>query len=125
MAEPREKTREEIRAEFLRHIWNMVRYWDELGPDPLGKFPERTQRDRLAGLAFSILATIDGCSPEVTGFLMIPNPHPSDKQFLWNTGENWYPEAKGGVGGCCDIGGGLHEVFQEFDPNKAKEKVSG
>ena len=52
-------------------------------------------------------AMIDGASPTLPGFLLIPDPHPDDKAYRRDRGENWYPEAAEGI----DIAGSLHEEF--------------
>lgn len=45
---------EKARDEFLDSIIDCVDYWD--------KVDGRNQKERLSGLAFSILTLIDGCS---------------------------------------------------------------
>lgn len=62
--EPREKTPEEVRDEFLRHVWFLIDYWDrvEIGTK---------SKTRLEGLAHSILSTIDGMSTALPGFDLV------------------------------------------------------
>lgn len=96
-----ELTTDEIRTKFLRHIWHMIDYWEKEDR------PE-TVRERLEGLAHSMLSTLDGCSGELPSFIVAPHPHPEDKAFYISEGENWYPmneEAEGDIGGC------LHELL--------------
>jgi len=80
----RPKTKEEIRQEFLEHIKGLVKYWDEL--------PQKTTTDRLDGLAFSILSTIDGCSISICALNIVVRPHPDDKQFNIDNGDDYYPD---------------------------------
>lgn len=48
----REYTTDEVRDLFLQRIWAYIEYWDNL--------PHKTTTERLEGLAFSILAMLDG-----------------------------------------------------------------
>jgi hypothetical protein len=100
---PRQLTTEEVRDRFLAHVRSMVAYWERVEVRPL------TTRERLDGLAFSILAALDGAS-EMPGFIVAPCPHPSDRAFHESEGDNWYPENRSGVVEC-DIAGSLHERY--------------
>jgi len=82
--QPREKTKKEVVDELLTQIIGAARYWehDDRTPDVRGK---------LEGLAFSILVIIDGGSMELPAFDLTPSPHPDDKKYLKDRGENWYP----------------------------------
>ena len=86
-------TKEEVEKELLKHIWIMVEYWRDL--------PNKTIEDRLSGLAFSILAALDGESAALPAFIVSPKPCPEDKKYLKSRGKNWYPK-------YCDIAGSLH-----------------
>lgn len=113
----REYTEEEIREKFIRCVWSEIDYWNTL---PNSDFIQTT-RDRLAGLAFSILVTLDGEAGEIPGFHVVPCVSPEDKDYHIEQGENWYPEVPKDVSkNLCDIGGSLHEVLQEFDPQRRK-----
>ena len=105
---PREYTQEEVQALFLKHIWAMVDYWANLKEQP-------NTREKLSGLAFSILALLDGCTA-LPGFIVTPNAHPTDKDFHISEGENWFPTG-------VDIAGSLHELMHKFDP-KPKAPVT-
>lgn len=105
-AEPRAWTEEECRDMFLRHVAVLVRYWHDL-PAPA----TRTVLDRMNGLAFSILSTIDGSSMEVPAFALTPAPHPDDAGYHRINGDNWWPDD-------VDIAGGLHEVWHRFQPEE-------
>lgn len=104
MDESREYTEEEIRHQYLKLVWSYIEYWLAL--------PDKTCRQRLEGLAFSLLVIIDGES-ELPGFILAPFPHPDDKEYRKSKGQNWFPEnpeveVKG------DIAGSLHELFHSY-----------
>ena len=107
MNEPREKTMEETRTEFLERVWTMIDYWEKQ-PSPL--------RGKLDGLAFSILTILDGGS-DLPAFIVAPMPHVDDKLYHKERGENWYPE-NSHFDVKADIAGGLHELFYKHDPNR-------
>ena len=98
----KEKTEDEIRTEFLNHIRHLVNYWD--------KVDKPTSKEKLEGLAFSILAMLDGCSGDICGFIVAPSTHEDDKQYNIDNGEDYYPQNhETNVKG--DIAGGLHDLF--------------
>lgn len=103
---PRQMTDDEVRAAFLRHVWTMIDYWaaDRRTPDT---------RDKLAGLAFSILTAIDGFSMALPAFTLAPDPHPDDAAFHAANGVDWYPP---GPDVEHNIAGGLHDAFYAADP---------
>lgn len=102
MKRPRQKTEEEVRTEFLAHVRGLVEYWHDVeGRDP---------KDKLNGLAFSIMAAIDGCSVDIPAFILAPFPHEEDKKYSISKRNNYYPENhKSNV--KCDIAGSLHDNF--------------
>lgn len=102
--QPRQLTEEEVRDRFLDEIASHVAYWATLDGD-------RTAAERLAGLAHSILVTLDGCSSGCPAFVVAPAPHPDDRQHNIDEGENYYPEAPEVE---CDIAGGLHEQIHRY-----------
>lgn len=52
-------TRDEAQQTFVRVVRNLVQYWDKINENyPCD--PPKTCREKLEGLAFSILATLDG-----------------------------------------------------------------
>lgn len=106
-AEAREYTAEEVRELFLRHVWTMIDYWE--------KQPQE-RRSVVEGIAFSILAALDGASIEIPGFKVIPEPHEDDKEYSRAQGENWFPFYNATE--PCDIGGSLHDMFYPV-----KEKI--
>lgn len=98
----REYTEEEIRNKFLDYVWNLVEYWKKVDGKDWG--------ERMEGLAFSILSTIDGSSISLPSFILAPDPHPDDKEYHIKKGENYYPENYE-LDVKCNINGGLHELF--------------
>lgn len=96
---PRVYTKDEVRDKFLEHVRDMANYW---ATTPQGG----TVQERCEGVAFSILAMLDGNSGALPGFEVIPHPHPTDKEYHKSAGENWFPDD-------CDIAGALHEKFYD------------
>ena len=99
----REKKVEEVRKEFLDHVRNLVDYWVEHGPNDT--------KEKLDGLAFSILSAIDGCSSDLPPFALIPVCSNEDKKFYIEQGLDYYPTSPSNV--KCDIAGELHECYYE------------
>lgn len=97
---PREMTPEECRTALLEQIAVNVRYW-------LHEPRAATVREKLNGLAFSILVIIDGESA-LPGFELIPSPHEDDKEYHRENGDNWWPDD-------VDISGDLHEHWHKFE----------
>lgn len=103
----KEYTKEEILNNFIRAIWDRIDYWES-------EIRTETSRDKLEGLAFSILSILDGCAMDLPAFIIAPDPHPDDKGFCQEQGENWYPENHD-----IEIKGSLdkyqlHEAFYNF-----------
>lgn len=109
VASPRPFTEAEVRAKFLRYIHGLVDYWykEDRRPDP---------REKLEGLAFSILVMLDGEAAALPGFTVVPRPHPDDTEYQKERGENWFPPLR--LNEPCDIAGSLHDEF-----HKHKERV--
>lgn len=82
MPEARAKTEDEARAEFLGVIRQLVLYWATHGVGGT--------RERLNGLAFSILNIFDGTSSGLPAIDLVLRPHPNDEAFCRDEGENWY-----------------------------------
>jgi hypothetical protein len=102
--EPRAYTSEEVRNKLLAHIRMMVKYWAD---DRVLHSTQRTTERRLEGLAFSILAMLDGCSNDLPAFTLIPSPHPDDKQYHIENDENWFESEP--------LNFMLHEFYYEHD----------
>lgn len=111
----REWRPDEVRDEFLQHVHSLTRYWETVRPSD---HREYTVRDRLEGLAFSIMTALDGCS-HLPGFIVAPCPHESDKPYHEQEGSNWYPENLD-CNVVCDIGGGLHEHLVKHQKKEEK-----
>jgi len=102
MSTPREYTEEEVRSQFLDHIRVMADYWEN-------NVGQKTIKERLEGLAFSILVAIDG-GTSLPSFILAPRPHEDDKEYCIEEEENYYPQNhESNVN--CDIAGCLHEQF--------------
>lgn len=96
----REYTRDEMGDMFMDHVRACVEFWS-------GDLKEQhTTRERLSGLAHSILVAIDGCSGGLPAFALVPQPHPDDMACHQSEGVNWYPSCPELPN---DISGGLHE----------------
>ncbi len=67
---------------FLKHLEDMVRYWNGV--------ENKTKFEALDGLTFSILAALDGCSPELPLCDISVQPHEDDKAYCQTAGENWF-----------------------------------
>ncbi len=98
---PRAYTEEEVRKAFLEHVWRMIDYWEKVPVD-------KTPRERIEGLAFSMLVALDGDAAALPGFQVIPSPHPDDQKFHEDEGSDWWPND-------CDIAGSLHDEFYKMD----------
>lgn len=78
----REKTPEESKQEFLKLVREYAEEW--------ARVPNKTVEERLHGLVFSILVIFDG---EAVGFPavdLVLRPHPDDKEYHKEHGENWH-----------------------------------
>lgn len=102
----REYNEEEVKAQFLKYVNRLIQFWekDSKAPDSLSK---------LEGLAFSIMSAIDGEASDLPKYILAPDPHPEDKEYLRSKGENYFPENhKSHV--KCDISGHLHESLKKY-----------
>lgn len=100
---PKELTTEQIRDLFLDQVRVMVNYWSNL--------PDKSEKEKLEGLAFSILTILDG-GTTLPGFIVAPITDPEDKEYHITEGEDYYPEnhhIEDKIKG--DIAGALHEHF--------------
>ena len=60
----------------------IAKYWAEL--------PSKTPQERCDGLAFSILNIIDGNTMKLPSMDINLAPHPEDREYHIELGENWY-----------------------------------
>lgn len=77
-------TKTEVSRMIVDHIAMLVRYWENESRTPESK-------DKLFGLAHSILVMFDGESM-LPGFNIIPAPHPDDKQYFIDNDENYFDD---------------------------------
>lgn len=99
MDKPRAYTPEEVRDTLLNSIRETAKYWAEQ--------PNKTPLEIANGVAFSILATLDGCQVGCPGFSLKVAVHEDDKQYHKDRGENWY---KNGQSLGCFF---LHDHFHQ------------
>lgn len=98
----REFTEEETREAFLNHIRELVDYWDTADKE--------TTKEKLNGLAFSILVALDGEAVSLPAFILAPSPHKDDKQYRIDSKDNYYAENHDS-NVKCNISGSLHNEF--------------
>jgi hypothetical protein len=104
--EPRVLTQEEVQEQFFHLLWTYIDYWATIGPE------FRPSRNRLEGLAFSVLNMLDGTT-NLPAFDVITNPNSVDKEYCRDKlKENWWPQREEGV----TVHGNdmLHEKFYDF-----------
>lgn len=116
----KEYTQKEVQAKFLEHCWAMVNYWKGVGD----------WQDRLLeGLMHSFLVMLDGGAAELPAFTVIPTPHPNDKAYHIERGEDYFRPFKMTPGRYpfIDVHGSsqLHELMYDFAPlrKEIKEKI--
>lgn len=107
-----ELTEDEVRAAFLDNVWNTIEYWEKLPETADGP---KTVRDRISGAVFSVLVALDGGCMALPKFIVAPDPHPEDREYHQEHGDDWYPENHG-VEVTGDLAGSLHELFHSHDP---------
>ena len=90
MTECRAYTADEIRDRLLDHIRHTAAYWAELPDVDKATDKPLTVKDRCEGVAFSILAALDGTSMALPAFDLVVMPHEDDKTYHIKNGENWY-----------------------------------
>jgi hypothetical protein len=78
-------TAQEVKDMFLRSMKHLCVYWSDSSVAP-----EKNIRERMEGLCFSILTTLDGCALELPRFKIVLDPHPDDKQFHIDEGEKYF-----------------------------------
>lgn len=108
---PRAWTEEEVRVRFLEHVWRLIRWW---GGHDGSNVEDQSTDERLEGLAFSLLAVIDGSAMMLPGFSLTPVTDESDEQYMKDNGANWYPSD-------VDVAGSLHELFHSYKPAPLEE----
>jgi hypothetical protein len=96
-------TRDQIQQRFLDHLEDVVYHTEHEDRWP-------TVREKIRGAIFSVLVAIDGES-HLPSFVLSPCPHPSDRAYHEEMGEDYYPEEDDE----CDIAGNLHEQWAVKD----------
>jgi hypothetical protein len=82
---PRAYTKQEVRDMLIGHIKGIAKYWaDETRtPDVL---------DKIEGALFSTLVIFDGGSIGLPAMDIILHPHPEDKDYAIENGENYFDD---------------------------------
>lgn len=96
---PPAKTAKEVRSEVLATMHALVNYWANESRTP-------DTKEKLDGLAFSILNIFDGTNGGLPGFDIVCRPHPDDESYHRLQQENWYPD-----GETINKDGLLHEQW--------------
>jgi hypothetical protein len=96
--EPRARTEDEVRDEFLQAFRDKAHYW---ATTPNGG----TVKERCDRVAFSILVMLDGGSGTMPAYRVTVDPAPEDKQYCIEKGVNYYEPGTEVTNGC------LHELF--------------
>ena len=91
-------TKEEVQDIFLENVINLVNYWEN---NPSAE----STKDKLEGLAFSILSILDGECNDMPGFSVKACSCSEDIDFAKENEENYFPLESD------DIAGTLHERF--------------
>lgn len=84
MSEPRAKTAEEVRKEFLDYIRELVNYWE--------KSDGLIARGKLNGLAFSILNIFDGTTTKFPAMNISLVSNDDEVALHKSEGTNWYED---------------------------------
>lgn len=99
--QPRAYTTEELRDTLLEEVRQIARHWADPKID-------RDLQGRCNGVAFSILALLDGCNIGIPTIDLVFQPHESDKASSIRRGENWIEP-----GSVLDTG--LHDCFYQTE----------
>lgn len=98
-------TPEEVRHKILTHLHALSEYWS--------RQPGKNRKEMCDGLVFSVLTMLDGATLQLPSFDLIPSPHPDDKQYHIDNGENWFePEVVNDVQ--------LHEFWHNWTAEAVK-----
>lgn len=82
VADERAYTAEEAREQFMDQVRHLVRHWERESRAP-------TAKEKLEGLAFSIMNIFDGTSG-LPAFDIVCAPHPDDKQYHIDEGSKYF-----------------------------------
>jgi len=107
VTEPRVKTGEEIREEVMRYIWSLI--------DEVDGYKNKTSREKLSLLVFSMMNIFDGSACAIgCGLFLVPTCHPADPDTLREEGKNWYPvneKVENVMQSEISCGDTLHDLF--------------
>jgi len=81
----REYTNKEIVEELIEGIKNSIAYWVDR--------TDKTNEEIIEGATHSVLCIFDGIT-SLPAFNISVSPHPDDKQYNIDNGDNYYPENK-------------------------------
>jgi len=91
-------TPDEVRDMFLNQVRAYAAYWAEV--------PGKTEQERCDGLAFSLMNIFDGTSAELPAFDIVARPHPDDKSYQIEEGDNYIED-----GTVLNDNSMLHELY--------------
>lgn len=111
----KEKSEEQVKKEFINKVQEYIDYWVGIKSQNI--------RECANGVAFSILNIIDGTIGDLPKFILAPNPHIDDKQFLIKNNEDYYPENNNSKI-KCDISGDLHTLFTTSKKEEQKQNYT-
>ena len=97
---------------FLRHLAMVKKYWMDL--------PNITLQQRMSGVIFSILSTVDGCNGAMPGFNIVPVVSDHNARFHAKCGEHWFQDGKP-INEQVQLHELWHQVEEEFDDAATKE----
>jgi len=78
-------TPDELRDAILDHMRELAKYWATVDG-------VKTVQDRIEGAMFSTLGILDGSTIGLPAFDLVAMPHPDDKQYHIDNGEDWIEE---------------------------------
>lgn len=100
MPKSKKLTRPQIIDRFLAHINGVAEYAEK-------ESRWKTPREKIRGAIFSVLAAIDGSAAALPAFNLCPAPHPDDRDYHKERGEDYYPAEREHL----NIAGELHSAF--------------
>jgi hypothetical protein len=74
-------SKEQLRLQFRNSIRMYAREW--------ASYPNKTLQERSDGLAFSILALLDGSDVNLPAFDLVARPHPDNEAYHKAHGQDW------------------------------------
>lgn len=74
-------SKEQLRENLLKQVRMYAHTW--------ASYPDKTPQERCDGVAFSILALLDGSDIELPTFDLVARPHPDDKAYQQKRREDW------------------------------------